>query len=200
MSNTESTFTFDIVRTETLGLYMKHWGMPKTRAVTTRKQDRLEAYMFPAKSGTVARVATVGLSRHHNAVSNELISRELLLVLPADLGGATETEVQNLLLDVAAHCATEGSIPNPGAVIEELMRAPVNWRARGMLFDSPRGEPEELEHFHVGAQHVRLIWACPIYREEADLISSGGLDAFDAAESRSDVSIIDPCRSSYLSE
>ncbi len=79
----------------------------------------------------------------------------------------------------------------------ETTLAPDGW-PKALLFDQPCGEPEELSCFHVGAQHVNLLWVVPIYGNEYDLIKEKGIECFDEAIQEIDLSVVDVRRKSCV--
>ena len=102
-----------------------------------------------------------------------------------------EDQINNYLFDVASYLLnTLGKQLTVGTTIPESPLAPNGW-PKALLFDEPRGEPEELSCFHIGSQHVDLFWLIPIYGSEHELIKEKGLDAFDKLDETEDISLVD---------
>jgi hypothetical protein len=120
------------------------------------------------------------------------------MCLPKDLAGASIDEVISFILDVAVHSLRRDVNFEIGATISETSLMPQSWAPRALILDEPRGEPEELEYFHIGHQHVNLIWLVPIYKAEYELIAREGVDAFYRLEEQSDWSLADPNRPSVI--
>ena len=75
--------------------------------------------------------------------------------------------------------------------------APEGW-PKALLFDQPNGEPEELSCFHVGAQHINLLWVVPIHGAEYELIKKVGIESFDKAIQSIELSLVDVRRPSCV--
>lgn len=195
IDKTESkTFNFDIRRSIVLSKYMKHWGMPEFRQVITKENVRVELYTFPGQEDEdVTRFSTIGLSSQPiEDNSGECdCAVELLMLLPKCVVYEQEAQIKSYLFDVAAYLInTLGRTPDVGTTIPESPLAPDNW-PKALLFDEPRGEPEELSCFQVGRQHINLLWLIPIYGSEYKIIRERGLDEFDKIEQQRDVSLVD---------
>jgi len=67
-----------------------------------------------------------------------------------------------------------------------------------LLFDDPRGEPNELNQFYIGMQHVTLSWAVPIFGSELELIESSGIESFDTAVENAEVSLVEVRREACI--
>ena len=196
--NEEQQLVYDIRRTIILGGYMRHWGMPDTRTISRRGDESVEIYSFPPKfGGKVHRIATVGLSSQVRE-SGEVASYELCMVLPEGLGGATKDQVTSFIMDVAAYSLRRDVRFEIGRMIPETPLMPTSWLPRALLLDEPRGEPEEIASFQVGSQRVALIWLVPIHTDEYELIARAGLEAFDELDGRSEWSLTDPKRPSFV--
>lgn len=198
IDRTESKiFNFDIRRSIILSKYMKHWGMPEFRQVITNENVRVELYTFPSREDEdVTRFSTIGLSSYpieDNADECDC-AVELLMVLPKCIAYEQEEQIKNYLFDVAAYLInTLGRTPDVGTTIPESPLAPDNW-PKALLFDEPRGEPEELGCFQVGRQHINLLWLIPIHGSEYKIIKKMGLDKFDKIDQQQDISLIDVMR------
>lgn len=193
----EATLDFDLRRTIILGDYIKAWGMPESRFVTSKGAQRIETYYFPPHQGVVGRFATVGVSdyMHPDGTSTDW---EFLMVLPDDNAGACIDAVAGFLFDVMAATRHSGARLSVGSTIDESPIAPASWKAKALLFDTPRGEPEFLERFHYVKQCIQLFWLIPIYKSERDAIVAHGLDRFDAADQASEWSLVDPLRDALI--
>jgi len=191
-------FEFDVRRSILLGGFIKHWGMPEWRVVARKGDEAIEVYLFPgANTEKVARIATVGLSSSRRE-GEGVADYELLFVLPRDLCGCGFDAVAAFVLDVAAYSLSRGVSFDVGSVVPETRLAPVQWSARALLVDEPRGEQEEIAVFHVGAQHVELRWVVPIYASELQAILANGVGEFDRACESVGCSLSNPCRDSVL--
>jgi hypothetical protein len=180
-----------------LGQYIAAWGLAQYRSVTTRDTHRVEVYYFPSKNGPVSRFATVGVSDYVQA-DGQRINWEFLMVVPGDNAGATIDEVSMFMLDFMAHTIDRGAKLEVGSAMDESSLAPKSWKARGLLIDQPRGEPEFLEQMHFDTQCVELLWLAPIHKAEYESIVENGLDEFDAADKASEWSLADPSRDSFI--
>ena len=186
---------YDIRRTIILGAYMDHWGMPKTRNLLTRDSRRVELYSFPPlPKDNVHRFATVGLS---SCIFEDGRScdAELLLTLPDAVASEQPDTIINYVFDIASYVLDSlRRSPKSEDVVPESQLAPEGW-PKAILFDEPRGEPESLESFHVGAQHVNLLWLVPIFGSEYSLIKSEGVADFDRAAEKLEFSLVEVRRS-----
>lgn len=186
--------SFDIRRTIILSEYMKHWEMPEFRQTMSRENERVELYTFPGDdSENVTRFSTIGLSsiRSRDSERQHSIGAELMMVVPKGVAIEQEDQIKNYLFDVASYLLnTLGKQLTVGTTIPESPLAPNGW-PKALLFDEPRGEPEELSCFHIGSQHVDLFWLIPIYGSEHELIKEKGLDAFDKLDETEDISLVD---------
>jgi hypothetical protein len=195
---TTSELERDVRRAVILGAYEREWGIPSQRVISHRGSDVVEIYTFPGSSGQhVNRFATVGVSSIRRE-SGTLAAWELYIVVPKDNGGASVEEVTNLLLDVMAYSLRQDVRFAAGETIPESPLLPRSWKPRALLLDEPRGESETLANFHVGLQHVKLVWLVPIYSEERALIGQRGIAAFDDADQHSEWSLADPARPSLV--
>ena len=186
---------YDIRRTIILGAYMDHWGMPNTRNLLTRGSRRVEVYSFPsAPNDNFHRFATVGLS---SCVFEDGRScdAELLLALPDAVATEQPDSITNYLFGITAYVLESlKRSPKSEDVVPESQLAPEGW-PKAILFDEPRGESESLELFHVGAQHVNLLWLVPIFGSEYSLIKREGMAAFDRAAENLEFSLVEVRRS-----
>lgn len=201
-SSKEDILAFDIRRTIILGAYIKEWSMPEYRVTLSSfsqpdKGTNIEIYYFPARSGGsgngVARFATVGLSAALRA-NGQCVGTEWMMALVDDLGGESIDVIFSYVSDLIAHhieVVNDDLIPR---VMEESQLAPIGWSTKAFLLDELRGESEELEEIAVGSERVRLLWALPITAQEAALILSKGVEAFDTYTEGIQYSIIDPRR------
>ena len=188
----------DVRRAVILGLYIRAWGMPKHRVVARRKDDEVEVYSFQSvHENKIIRYATLGVSKLLRE-NGGIASWEIYLVVPKDNGGASEVEVESFLLDVMAYSLRSDVKFSIGQTIPASLLVPESWKARALLLDEPRGEPEYFDNIHVGVQHVKIIWLVPIHSDERERIIACGLDEFDRAESATDWSLADPNRASFF--
>lgn len=190
-------FDFDLRRTIILGAYIKAWGLPEYRTFTTRGEHRVEVYCFPPAGGVIGRYATVGVSDFKRAGGTP-INWEFLMVVPYDDAHATNDEVSSFILDFMAHTLDEAIQLEIGSAMDESLLAPKSWKARGLLVDQPRGEPEFLEHIHFASHCIELFWLVPIHKAEYESIIQYGLEKFDAADQTSEWSLADPTRESFI--
>ena len=192
------TLEFDIRRTIILSSYMKHWGMPEYRKIISRDNETIELYSFPcADNEFVSRFATVGLSSCHfkNA---ESCHSELMLIVPKEIALKQSEELSDYIFDVMAYILdTLGRTVSFEDLIPENPLAPEGW-PKALLFDEPRGEPEELNCFQIGSQHVELLWLIPIFGSEYRLIKENGIGKFDEALESIELSLVDVRRDSCV--
>lgn len=174
---------------------MSAWGMPKARRIMSNEHTVVELYQF--EDEMFSRYATIGLSS--NAFnSSQLCNYELFLCIPYDVSTEQEESIQNFIFDICAYLInTVGRLVTYQDMIPESSLAPKNWPS-AVLFDEPRGEPEELECFHVGAQYINLLWVVPIYSDEYQLIKERGIEAFDTALEKQELSVVDTRRMSCV--
>lgn len=198
-SSKEDILAFDIRRTIILGAYIKEWSMPEYRVTLSLfgqpdKGTNIEIYYFPPRSGNdVARFATVGLSAVLRA-NGQRVGTEWMMALVDGLGGESVDVIFSYISDLIAHhieVVNDDLIPR---VMEESPLAPSGWSTKAFLLDELRGESEELEEIAVGSEVVQLLWALPITTQEAALILSKGVEAFDSYMEGIQYSIIDPRR------
>ena len=206
---------FDIKRSIILAEYIKCWGVPESRSIIsispnsikTQHSDTVdndsvnsektfvELYVFPGEDmDQVTRVATIGLSscKFNN---DEYSNSELLMVLPFDVVEDQLELIQHYMAKILSHMMTLGRNIKPEEIIPENQVAgsesvPLGW-PRALLFDEPRGEPNELNYFHIGSQHITLSWVVPIFDSEYDLIKSNGIEAFDTAVNDAEISLVE---------
>ena len=196
------SFSFDIKRSIILAEYIKCWGVPETRnlmrlskgadASLTFKKMPVELYVFPGEDmDQVTRVATIGLSSCKFS-DNKNCNSELLMVLPYDVADDQLEAVSRYIFDIASHIVdTQGcNIKSEDLISDGLISVPEDWPT-ALLFDDPRGEPDELNYFHIGLQHVKLSWVIPIFDSEYELIKTSGIESFDAAVENAEVSLVE---------
>ena len=198
----DEQFSFDIKRSIILAEYIKCWGMPETRNIIPERKVTddsslhnnmpVELYVFPGEDmDQVTRVATIGLS---SCKFNDYKScnSELLMVLPYDVADDQLEAVSQYIFDVSNYIVnTLGcNIKSEDLISGGLVLAPEDW-PNALLFDDPRGEPNELNHFYIGLQHVTLSWVVPIFGSEYELIKSSGIESFDAAVANAETSLVE---------
>ena len=190
----------DIRRAMLLGDYIRHWGQPSSRTLSQKAgvAAAVEVYVFPPDEQTnVYRFATVGVSAQPQA-NGETAQWELLLCLPADLGGADEQQVIHYLLDIMAYSLRDDVNFVIGNRFPVSPLAPSSWTTKALLLDEPRGEPEEMANYQIGQQAVDLIWLIPITAGEKQFIDDNGLEDFDDLVEKSEDSILDVNRPSMI--
>jgi hypothetical protein len=194
-------FEFDLRRTVLLGLYMRQWGMPqyRKRATDHASGDVLEVYSFPGTpDAPVHRFATVGVSAGSGQA--EEAGKELMMVLPADLAGATDDEVFDYMLDIAAYLLrTRGPVEAPFQVPESPL-APRSWKTRAVLVDEARGESEDLAEVEIGRATVEVLWVVPIHGSEYRFIKEHGIEAFDELAEQAELSVVDVDRDPFVQD
>ncbi|WLQ14316.1 suppressor of fused domain protein [Hahella aquimaris] len=192
LSDNAKILVNDIRRSVILYHYIAQWGQPITRTISSNKNSSVdvEVYEFFSKDDEIYRIATIGISGQ-SIEANGLANWEFLLSLPADCGGVGSTEIVNYLLDIMAYSLRSDVEVKAGNTIPETPLAPAPWTTKAVLFDEPRGEPEEMSSFIVGNQVVNLIWLVPVTEEERLFIKRCGIDEFDKRESISEYSLID---------
>ena len=196
---------FDIKRSIILAEYIKCWGMPETRHImsnnnTVNKSEAVEVYVFPGEDmDQVSRVATIGLSSC-KFDDGKSCSSELLMVLPYDIVDDEIDAISGYMCEISKYIINtlERNLGAeeilPAQVIE---RVPENW-PKALLFDEPRGEPNELNNFYIGMQHVKLSWVIPIFESEFALIKNSGIESFDEAIHDAELSLVEVRRSACI--
>lgn len=158
----------------------------------------IELYIFPGEDmDQVTRVVTIGLSSCKFS-NDKPCNNELLMVLPFDVAEDQWDSVSNYLFDISSYIVNDlGRNVQSEDIKAESANAPEGW-PRAVLFDEPRGEPNELNQFYIGMQHITLSWVVPIFSTECDLIRSHGIDAFDSAIESAEASLVEVRRESSL--
>lgn len=175
---------------------MEFWGIPESRRCMDKGDKFVELYTF--KDERIARYATVGLSSNH-INETQLCNCELLLCVPSEVSGTQSKSIEDYIFDICAYLLeTLGRITKYQDLIPENELAPKGW-PKAVLFDEPTGEPEKLAYFHVGEQHVILLWVIPIYGTEYVLIKEKGIERFDTAAEMLELSLVDVRRQSCAS-
>ena len=194
----EAVLHFDLVRTIILSKYLCNWGYPKNRIVSKKEgQYPVELYCFPGDvSSKVVRYATVGVSQQKLENDQSNSSHELLLVLPTNLGGASEKEVTDYLLDIMAYSLDSNVKFVPEQTIPESKLSPKIWRQKAILIDEPYGEDDELSEFVIDGRKINLFWIIPIYGAEEKIINKKGVGWFDKAIEKEELSVVDLARNS----
>ena len=189
---------FDIKRSIILAEYIRCWGMPEARNImptnnTLNKSEAVEVYIFPGEDmDQVSRVATIGLSSCTFS-NGKYCNSELLMVLPYDIVDDEVDAISDYIFDISNHIinSLERNLGAEDILPEHAIeRVPEGW-PRALLFDEPRGEPNELNNFYIGMQHVKLSWAVPIFDSEYALIKNSGIESFDAAIQNAEVSLVE---------
>ena len=161
----------------------------------SKDEEAVELYTFPGE--LIQRYATVGLSSC-NITDSIQCNTELFLAVPRDIVEEQSESITNYIFDISSYLVTT-LCENTKAedVVSESPIAPEGW-PKALLFDQPSGEPEELYCFHIGVQHINLLWIVPIYGAEYDLIWEDGIEKFDEAMKNEDLSVIDVRRNSCV--
>ncbi len=168
--------------------------MPEFRRIMSKGEGVVELYIFPGD--LIHRYATVGLSSFNISTSTSC-DTEIFLAVPSHIVDEQSEKIENYIFDISSYLInTFGKNAKPEDAVPESPLAPEGW-PKAILFDSPNGEPEELSCFHVGAQHINLLWVVPIFGTEYDLIKTSGIEKFDDAIQNIDLSVVDvrrlPC-------
>jgi len=206
--NSDDQFSFDIKRSIILAEYIKCWGMPEARNLMLQSKENgdslshkkmpIELYVFPGEDmDQVTRVATIGLSscKFHDDKS---CNNELLMVLPFDVADDHWESVSGYIFEISNYIVnTLGRNVKTEDLKEESDSAPEGW-PKALLFDDPRGEPNELNQFYIGMQHVTLSWLVPIFASEYELIKNSGIESFDAAVTDAEVSLVEVRRDACI--
>lgn len=200
--NSDLSLDFDVKRSIILADYIKCWGMPETRNFmpknkqtddsVSHKNMPVELYVFPGEDmDQVTRVATIGLSSCKFS-DDKSCNSELLMVLPFDVADDQLEAVSQYVFEIATHIIEKqgSNIKSEDTLPSGLVSAPEDWPT-ALLFDDPRGEPDELNYFHIGMQHVKLSWLIPIFESECQLIKTSGIESFDAAVENAEVSLVE---------
>ena len=197
-SGLDLNLEFDIKRSIILAEYIKCWGMPEARHImptnnSLNKVEAVEVYVFPGEDmDQVSRVATIGLSSCKFS-NGKRCNSELLLVLPYDIIDDEVGAISHYIFDISTHIinSLERNLSAEEIVPEHAIeQVPEGW-PRALLFDEPRGEPNELNNFYIGMQHVKLSWVVPIFDSEYTLIKNSGIESFDAAIHDAEVSLVE---------
>jgi len=197
IDNQQPIFQFDLRRTAILSKYIEAWGAPLYRKVANKGAQRIEVYCFTPPDSIITRYATVGVSdfEYPDAMP---ANWEFLLVTPGDDSDKMIDEVFGYIFDIMAYSRVNNVKLKVGLALDESPIAPISWKARGILIDEPRGEPEFLEKIHYRNQCISLFWLVPIHKAEYDSIVRSGLGEFDAADQASEWSLADPWRDSLI--
>ena len=173
---------------ELLARYRRHWGEPNESIPVAHQDGRGFRILVFRGPGKIARLATLGLAMCR-AENGAPFHAELLMVLGRqELGEIGSSRVAAYLADIAGHVLAHSIQPVEGSVLHTTL-AP--WELDSIVFDLPRGEPSDLEHFNADGHSLRLVWAVPLYASEAELVSRDGLAALDALVADNDFSLAD---------
>lgn len=203
--NLDLNFEFDIKRSIILAEYIKCWGVPEARNTMTlknalKKEATLEVYVFPGEDmDQVSRIVTIGLSSSKFS-NGKSCNSELLMVLPYDIVDDEVGSISDYIFDISKHLinSLERNLSAEEIFPEQaLERVPESWPG-ALLFDEPRGEPNEINNFYIGMQHVKLSWVIPIFDSEYELIKNNGIDSFDAAINDAEVSLVEVRRDACI--
>ena len=193
-------FGQDVDQAMLLSRYIECWGVPELRVQLSKSPSlhAIEIYYFPAKHpDDVNRFATAGLSQV-SSLNGPNIATEWMMVLPSGLGGVSVDRVLQYVCDLLANHIEKSRNHDVPRVMLGSTYAPEQWTCNAVLFDEPRGEPEALMELVVGEKKITLQWVIPITDAEALEIQQKGIEVFDAAEAKSEYSLIDVNRPSYI--
>jgi hypothetical protein len=201
--NSDETFSLDVKRSIILAEYIKCWGMPEARSLMlqsemSHNEMSVELYLFPGEDmDQVSRVVTIGLSACEFP-DGKICNNELLMVLPFDVAEDEWHAVSEYIFELSSYIVNSlGRNIQTEDLKQVTDTAPEGW-PKALLFDDPRGEPNELNHFYIGMQHVTLSWAVPIFASEYELIKGQGIEAFDAAVENAEMSLVEVRRESCV--
>lgn len=204
-SITDQNLNFDIKRSIILAEYIKCWGVPEARKLAphqevVNEEEPIEVYIFPGEDmDQVSRVATIGLSSCKFS-DGKICNSELLMVLPYDIVDDETDTISHYIFDICRHIITslERNLIAEEVLAEQTIdRVPEDW-PKALLFDEPRGEPNELNNFYIGMQHVKLNWVIPIFDREYAVIKKSGIDSFDVAINEAEVSLVEVRRDACI--
>lgn len=188
--------SFDIRRSIILSMYIKEWSMPEYRVILENSKNAtfIEIYYFPSVDhGSPARFASIGLSNTLRR-NGRPVSAEWMLALDNGLGGESVDRIFSYLSDLIAHNIENIEDSEPPRVLGESHLAPEQWTTKAILIDELRGESDSLEQISIGNERINVLWVVPISKQELDIISNDGIEAFDQYIERISSSIIDPIR------
>lgn len=202
-SNSDEKFSLDVKRSIILAEYIKCWGMPEARSLMlhsemSHNEMPVELYLFPGEDmDQVSRVVTIGLSAC-KFPGGKSCNNELLMVLPFDVADDEWQAVSQYIFELSNYIVNALGCNIQAEDLKQASdAAPEGW-PNAILFDDPRGEPNELNHFYIGMQHVTLSWAVPIFASEYELIKDQGIEAFDAAVESAEISLVEVRRESSV--
>jgi hypothetical protein len=163
---------------ELLRRYCEQWGSPTDDVpVSDGDGDGFRILVFAGAADPVVRFVTLGLGTCP-AWNDASLDVELLLTLdPSEVTAIGVPAVTRFVGEIAEHLLAHAIRPVEGSVLPPIGLAP--WEPKAILFDLPRGEAPELEHFRADGHPVRLVWAVPVYASEAELVARDGLAALD---------------------
>ena len=170
--------------------------MPEYRVILENSKNAIliEIYYFPSISqDSPARFASIGLSNTLRR-NGKPVSAEWMLALENGLGGESVNRIFSYLSDLIAHNIENIENSEPPRVLDESHLAPERWTTKAVLIDELRGESDSLEQINVGDQTIAILWVVPISKQELDIISTCGIEAFDQYIERISYSIINPTR------
>lgn len=189
----------DIRRAILLSRFIRQWGLPLERTISTKKEDesRIEVYEFSCPDSQISRFVTIGISGH-KTLRDADTGWELLFCLPKDLGGVKNVDIVNYLLDISVYSLRADTLIEVETTIPESSLAPSLWTTKAILFDEARGEPEDMSCFHIGQQSINLFWLIPLTNKEYKYIKECGQEAFDNIADNTDIALIDVNRDSIV--
>lgn len=194
LEDADKALQVDVYRTIVLGHYIDHWGMPEYRRITRKRsgQSFFEMYSFPSTDPMQPlRIASVGIAEEIKA-DGEREGKEYLMVLPADMGGASLDEVFDYFADIAVHIVknlTRSCLPR---VLGPSALAPAKWGMKALLIDEATGESDDFDTVSIGGKFdVEVQWLIPVHEAEYKFILEEGIDAFDELVQSSDQSLAD---------
>lgn len=181
---------------ELVGRYVGEWGAPCAQAQLAHAANNGAFHVMAFDHSPVARVVTVGLGACHAADAAPLGLELLVVIGRPELHEIGVGRVQDFVGDIGAHLLRFANRPTDGSVMPRTSIAP--WQPDALVFDSPRGESEAIEQFVADGWPLRLVWAIPVYEEEAALVQQRGIKALDELVEQANVSLADIHRPNFL--
>lgn len=189
----EANFTFDVARSIFLGRVIPHFGIPESRRTLKGKNNTVEILKFPSQS--LVRFVTFGLSLAEGRCGDR-IGRELLFVIPQEASEEDQRSAFAFLVDVCAHVLELEQRLEVPSMSPPSKVSP--WEMKAILFDEPRGEPEDLESIPTGSGDAKLTWVVPLHESEWKLATQRGLETLDEYFEANSVDLVDIHRRSLV--
>ena len=156
---------------ELFDLYVSAWGH-LAENLRVQGADTVRDFHVLTSEGpsVVARVVTLGFGSCPSDDGTDLGVELLVVIGREELSAIGSDRVTGLVADIGTHLLRHSVRPGEGSVIPGTSIAP--WEPDALVFDLPRGEPESLEDFVADGHALRLIWAIPLYADEARLVQA----------------------------